>query len=87
MSRKRKPNRKRQGGRVTPPKQAQGTSGSAAVPPDLDLWADAAGHGERWTDPGKLGDGGSDLEPDVHSVFAAMAEAMELSLIHIFGDP
>ena len=77
MSRKRKPNRKRQGGRVTPPKQAQGTSGAGAVPPDLDLWADAAGHGERWTDPGKLGDGGSDLEPDVHSVFSAMAEAIE----------
>ncbi|MBK9297670.1 MAG: hypothetical protein IPN02_12735 [Candidatus Microthrix sp.] len=77
MSRKRKPNRKRQGGRVTPPKQAQGTSGAGAVPPDLDLWADAAGPGERWTDPGKLGDGGSDLEPDVHSVFSAMAEAIE----------
>lgn len=71
MSRKRKTNRKRQGGRVTPSKQPQGAGGTEATPPELDLWA-----GAGWPDPGGPRIGGPEPEPDVHSVFAAMAEAI-----------
>ena len=79
MSRKRKPNRQAKGGRVTPPKQAAtpGAGGAGAAPGDFGPgWADAVQPGAAWPEPGGQRAGGGASEPDVHSVFAAMAEAI-----------
>ena len=77
MSRKRKPNRKRQGGRVTAPKQARGLDGAGSTPAELDLgWAAPSRSDAGWSGRGGTGAGDSESEPDVHSVFAAMAEAI-----------